>query len=132
MYEQDIFQRIIEQFFEAIRKIIRTDIEIHTVDFEEQCNGILLKTFQMPIEGVRKIDREKYDNLLFNDDYHLEVALFFFKIAKYYSENNRVLSSGYYELAEEIYHHKSKTYRDDSQMLKSQIEEIKNDLTTYN
>jgi hypothetical protein len=131
MYEQDIFQRIIEQFFEAIRKIIKSDIEIHAVDFEQQCNEALLKTFKTPIEGIPRIDREKFHDLLFNDNHYLEAALFFFKIAKYYSENNKDLASEYYQLAEEIYHHKTKTYRNDSQKLKDQIEKIKKDLTIY-
>jgi hypothetical protein len=130
MYKQDILQKIIEYFFSTIRKLIKVDIEVLQINFEQQCNNLLLDTFDVSIQNISMIDKEKYASIIYNEENKHEMVLLLLKIATLYSSTNSKLAIEYLDLSKEVWNKPSKIYSFKKENSKKQIDELFQDLET--
>lgn len=128
MYNQDYLQKVIEDFFTVIRKLIRTEITLKNQDFksDDEFNDVVFKFLNINSNEIDNLNREKYKSILFNDKYNLESAYFFLKIAKYYYDINDELYKKYLDLGNEILNVDRKVFKLDDELIKNEINVILN------
>ncbi len=102
MYKNDYLMALIENFFNTVKKLTRTDINIVENDFEVQFNSFLLKNFGIEIAQIGQLDVDLFSQLIYNDENKKDLVIVFLKMAKVLKLKNLILSQLYVELAHKI------------------------------
>jgi hypothetical protein len=130
MYKQDFLQKIIEYFFTAIRKLIKLDIEVLESNFEQQCNSLFLDTFNVSLQNINNIDKDKYASIIYNEENKEEIVLLLLKIASFYSNKDSKLTKEYLDLSKDVWEKPSKTFSFKKENSKKLIDQLFQDIET--
>ena len=101
MYQQDYLQKIIEQLFTFIRKLLKIDFEKDSEKFVYTFNQMLRRVFK--IDNPEIIDNLELNlELITSEENRDAFSLLFYKMAFILHEEDVVLSKKYFYKAEEI------------------------------